>query len=155
MANHIEYATTFQAGRCIFVDEQNRDVDRYRRILVQAHEIDMQRAIGDGMKRDVLWQSALLLAAHFNFDNAVHEMACHQQLDQRFFLDMDCHSFLFIAVYNSRYPAFAAQCTGGSLASPFARLSQQCQQIAHKYSPNKKQNLPHTSRDDCDDRVRA
>ena len=49
-------------------------------------------------------------------------MAGAEQFVQRLCFDVNCHGFLLVTVDNGGDTAFATQCTGGSLASPFARL---------------------------------
>ena len=58
-------------------------------------------------------------------------MAGHQLTDQFLFLDVDRGGFFLAAIDHGGDTAFATQCTGGSLASPFARLGRKCQSIAH------------------------
>ena len=58
-------------------------------------------------------------------------MAGRHLLDQCPFGDVNSGGFLLAAIDNGGNSAIAAQCTGGSLASPFARLSRKDQSIAH------------------------
>src|SRR3546814_16466814 len=64
---------------------------------------------------------------------------------------MDALRLLVVAIDHGGYAAFTTQCTGGSLASPVARLGRQRQRIAHRISP-KSLGLNirpfHASRDD-------
>src|SRR3546814_19453815 len=74
-----------------------------------------------------------------------------QRLDQHFFLNRDALRLLVVAIDHGGYAAVTTQCTGGSLASPVARLGRQRQRIAHRISP-KSLGLNirpfHASRDD-------
>ena len=52
-------------------------------------------------------------------------------LRQKLLLDVDRERLFLFAVNHGGYPAIAAQCSGGSLASPVARLGGQRQLFAH------------------------
>ena len=54
-----------------------------------------------------------------------------KHLRQQLLLDVDRERLLLFAVNHGGDPAFAAQCTGGSLASPVARFGGQRQLFAH------------------------
>src|ERR1044072_9497917 len=56
--------------------------------LGHAQEIGWERTIGHGMKGDILGQGAHLLAADFDHDDRVEEVAGSQQVVEELFLDM-------------------------------------------------------------------
>ena len=58
-------------------------------------------------------------------------MTGHQLFDQFLLLEVDQGGFFLAAVDYGGDTAFTAQLTGGSLASPFARLGRQGQSVAH------------------------
>src|SRR5690606_27048469 len=81
--------------------------------------------------RNVLGQGADLLAADVDHDDRVHEMAGIELAEQLLGLDVDRHRIIVAAVDYGGDTAFATQCTGGSLASPFAQLGRQGKSFAH------------------------
>src|SRR3990167_7597437 len=92
---------------------------------------DREIAVGNGVEGDVLGERTDLLAADFDHDDRVHEVAGAELAHQLLGFDVDRSGFFLAAVDNGGNTAFAAQYTGGSLASPFARLGRQGQSIAH------------------------
>jgi hypothetical protein len=83
------------------------------------------------MEVDRLRQSADRLASDIDHHDRVHEVSGRHHLGEQFLLDVDRECILFLAVHDGGHPAFAAQCSGGSLASPVARLGGQRQLFAH------------------------
>ncbi len=99
--------------------------------LRQAQEVDVQRPVVDRVERDVLGQGADGLAADLDHHDRVHEVAGAELAAQFLLLDVDRQGFFLAAINDGGYPAFATQCTGGSLASPIARFGGQGQSFAH------------------------
>jgi hypothetical protein len=91
----------------------------------EAQEVDVDRTAGHRVEIDSLRQRAVRLAANFDHDHRVHEVAGVQHLDEELLLDMNRKRLFLVAVNHGGDPAIAAQCTGGSLASPIARLGGQ------------------------------
>src|SRR3546814_18954043 len=84
-------------------------------------------------------------------DHTIHEIAGAEQLVQRLFLDVNHHRFLIVAINYGGHATIAAQVTGGSLASPFARLGRQRKMIAHMHIPKTYcTHIRHASRDTHD-----
>jgi hypothetical protein len=69
-------------------------------------------------------------------------VASAQLLDQQLFLDVDREGLFIATINNGGDAAFTTQCTGGSLASPIARLSRQVQSIAHSIAFRKRVLVP-------------
>src|SRR3546814_6539180 len=105
----------------------------HARMFANAHEIDMQGPVRHWMESDILRQRARGFAADIDHDHTIHEIAGAEQLVQRLFLDVNHHRFLIVAINYGGHANIAAQGTGGSLASPFARLGRQRKLIAHKH----------------------
>ena len=78
--------------------------------------------VSDRMERHIFRQRLDGLAVDLDFNDRVHEVTSAKLADQFFCLDVDHRGFFFSAVDYSGYTAVATQCTGGSLASPFARF---------------------------------
>jgi hypothetical protein len=83
------------------------------------------------MEIDRLRQRAVRLALEVDHHHRVHEVTGVKHPHQLLLLDVDRERLLLFAVDHGGHPAFAAQCTGGSLASPVARLGGQRQLFAH------------------------
>ncbi len=133
-------------GDCFFVVEAHGDGDGQLAVLADAQEIDVDRPARHRMELDVLGQRAVRLAAGVDHHHRVHEVAGREHLGEELLLDMHRHRLFLVAVDHGGDPSVAAQCTGGSLASPFARFSGQRQLFAHcLFSRNKSR---HASRDD-------
>ena len=76
-------------------------------------------------------------------------------LREELLLDVDRERLFLFAVNHGGYPAIAAQCSGGSLASPVARFGGQRQLIAH-FAILRLLKMPrHASRDDHGREARA
>ena len=99
--------------------------------LVEGPLETMFVTVGDRVKRDILWQGAQGLAADFDAHDRVHEVAGAELADQFLLFDVDHHGIFLAAVDHGGNTTFAAQLTGGSLASPFARFGRQGQSVAH------------------------
>ena len=78
-----------------------------------------------------LGKRAVRLAADVDHHDGVHEVAGRQHLGEELLLDVDRQRLFLVAVDHGGHPSVATQCTGGSLASPFARFSGQRQLFAH------------------------
>src|SRR3546814_6657952 len=85
----------------------------------------MQGPVRHWMESDILRQRARGFAADIDHDHTIHEIAGAEQLVQRLFLDVNHHRFLIVAINYGGHATIAAQVTGGSLASPFARRSEE------------------------------
>ena len=131
VAHDVEHAALLEARRCFFIDERDRHGDFNRGVLGQAQEVGMQGAIRNRMKGNVLGQGAKRLSANLDHHDRVHEVAGAQLAHQFLCFDMDRQGFFIAAVNNGGDPTFASQCTGGSLASPFARFGGQSKSVAH------------------------
>ena len=84
-----------------------------------------------GWKSTAFGKRPVRLALEIDHDDRVHEVAGGKHLGQELLLDVDREGLFLFAVHDGGDPAFAAQCTGGSLASPVARLGGQRQLFAH------------------------
>ena len=135
VADRVQHAAALQARRLLLVDEADRHRDGDLGVLGNAQEIDMQRPVGDRMELDVLGQGADGRAAGVDHHHRVHEVAGVQHLHQRLLLEVDGEGLFIVAVDDGGDAAFATQRTGGSLASPFARLGRQRKLFAHCMSP--------------------
>ena len=127
----IQNAATLEARRRLFIVEAHRHVDVHLGVLADAQEIDMDRPAADRVEVDRLGQRAMGLSGEIDHDHRIHEVTCRHHLGEELLLDMDRERLFLFAVNYGGYPAFAAQCTGGSLASPVARLGGQRQLFAH------------------------
>ena len=123
----------FRPGRGVFVDEDHRHVDMDLGVLRKAQEVDVQRSVGDRMESDVLGQRAQGLAADLDIDDRVEEVAGAELAAQFLLFDVDRQRFFIAAIDDGGDTAFATQCTGGSLACPFARLGRQGKRFAHRH----------------------
>ena len=110
----------------------------------------MERAIVDRMERNVLGQGAHLLSAKFDLDDRIEEVTGAKLATQFLLLDVDRDGGFVVAIDNGGDAAFTTQCTGGSLACPFARLGRQGQRFAHVTCLSKLdfRTSRHASRDD-------
>ena len=99
-------------------------------VLADAQEVDVDRPARHRVEIDRLWKGALFLAPEVDHDDRVHEVTRRKHLGEELLLDMD-ESGSFFAVNHGGYPSIAAQCSGGSLASPVARFGGQHQLFAH------------------------
>ena len=131
VADDVENAALLEARRSFFIDEDDRNADFDLRTLGEAEEVGVLGAVGDRMERHVLGERAEFLAAQFDLDDRVHEVAGVELLDQLLGFNMDQGGFFLAAVDYGGDTAIAAKLTGGSLASPFARLGRQGQSVAH------------------------
>ena len=93
----------------------------------------VKRALRNRVEGNVLGQRAHGLAAHGELDDRVEEVAGAKLAAQFLFFNVDRDRILIAAVDHGGSAAFAAQCSGGSLASPIARLGRQMQRFAHLY----------------------
>ncbi len=132
----VEHAAALDAGRTLFILEADRDVDVHLAVLADAQEVGMQRTVGDRVELHVLRQRADRLAAQLDHHDGIHEVAGAELADEELLLDVDALRLLTSAVDHGGNAAFAAQMTGGSLASPIARLGRQSKLIAHNMSPS-------------------
>ena len=135
VAHDVEHAAALQARRVVLILEAHRHRDGDLGVLGDAKEIDVERPVGDRMELDVLGQRARRLAADIDHHHRVHEVARVKELHQRLLLDVDRRGVFVVAVDHGGDAAFTTHCTGGSLASPLARLGRQRQRFAHRMSP--------------------
>src|SRR5690606_9278107 len=148
VANHVEHAALLEAGAGFLVGEHDRHCDLDLRILGETQEIDMDRTVADRMERNILGQGADLLATDVDHDDRVHEVAHAELARQLLGFHVNRGGFFLAAVNHSGDAAFATQCTGGSLASPIARLSHKRQSVAHFLYLSRKWCFRRASRDD-------
>ena len=144
----VENAAALEARRGFLIVEAHRDVDVHLAVLADAQEVDVDRAAADRVEVHGLGKSAVRLAADLDHHHRVHEVAGREHPGEELLLDMHRQRLLLVAVDHGGYPAVAAQCTGGSLASPFARFGGQRQLFAHSLVPSKGLSPRHASRDD-------
>jgi len=131
VAHDVEHAAALQARRTLFVDEDDWHRDFDSRVLADAEEVDVERTVGNGVESYVLRQRPHGLAVDLDHDDRVHEVAGAELASQFLGFDVDGQGFFLAAIDHGGDAAFATQCTGGSLASPFARLGRQGKRIAH------------------------
>ena len=127
----VENAAALEAGRGFLVIETHRHVDRDLGVLADAQEVDVDRPARNRVEVDRLGQRAVRLAGDVDHHDRVHEVAGRKHLAQKLLFDVNRKRLFLLAVNHGRHPAIAAQCSRGSLASPFTRLGGQRQLFAH------------------------
>ena len=131
VTDHVENAALLEARAGFFVEKYDRNRDFDLAALGKTEEVDVFGTIVDGVERHVLGKRLDLLATELDLDDRVHEVAGAELADQFLRFHVDHRGFFLAAINHGGDAAFATQCTGGSLASPFARLGRQGQSIAH------------------------
>ena len=131
VTDHVKNAALLETGARFFVDEDHGHVDFDLGALRETQEVRMFGTVGDRVKRDILGKGAQGLAADFDAHDRVHEVAGAELADQFLLFDVNHHGIFLAAVDHGGNTTFAAQLTGGSLASPFARFGRQGQSVAH------------------------
>jgi hypothetical protein len=143
----VEHAAALEARRFLVIVEAHRHRDMDLGVLADAQEIDVDRPARHRVEIDRLGQRTMGLALVIDHHDRVHEVTRRKHFDEKLLLDMDRERLFLFAVDHGGDPAISAQCPGGSLASPVARLGGQRQLIAHCLrSPIEKPR--HASRDD-------
>ena len=127
----VEHAAALEARRLVFIVEAHGHRDVNLGVLADAQEIDVDRPARDRVEVDRLRQGPVRLALEVDHHDRVHEVAGREHLGQKLLLDMDREGLFLFAVNHGGYPSIAAQCSGGSLASPVARFGGQRQLFAH------------------------
>ena len=127
----VEHAAALEARRFLVIVEAHRHRDMDLGVLADAQEIDVDRPARHRVEINRLGQGAVRLALEVDHHDRVHEVAGRKQFRQELLLDVDRQRLLLFAVDHGGHPAVAAQCPGGSLASPVARFGGQRQLFAH------------------------
>src|SRR5690606_24263936 len=131
VANDVQNAAALDAGGQLFVLEMNRNVDSHDRVLADAQEVDVQRHVLHAIKLVFLRQRADGLAIHFDVENGRGEAAAVDAVVDFLSGNRDGKRGLLVAVNNGWNFSFAANCTGGPLTDPFARLGLKRRALAH------------------------
>ena len=82
VAHDVEHAAALQAGRKRIVDEANRNLDADAAVLADAHEVDVDRLILDGIDLQVARDDAAFLAFDDDLDHGRGEVALEDLLPE-------------------------------------------------------------------------
>src|SRR4030095_4996717 len=110
-------AAALDAGRGFAVHDMQGNADADRRAFTEAHEIDMQREVTNGVEVGVARNHAVLLAREIDFVNRGQEAAGQDALAQFLVVDRNGHGGLVVAVDHSGHSPGATLCPGGPLAA--------------------------------------
>src|SRR5690606_37560380 len=126
-----QYAAALDAGRQFFVLEVNRNVDGDDRILADAQEVNVQRHVLNAVKLVFLRQRADGLAIHFDVENGRGETTTVDAVVDFLGGKRNGKRGLLVAVDDGWNLSFAANCPGGPLTDPIARLGLKRRALAH------------------------
>ena len=122
VAHDVEHAAALDAGRLVFVDEVNRNVDVDFRVLADAQEIHVNRVVVDRVELEVLREHGDLGAADVDGRHGGQEPAAVDLVVDILVGQSDRQGRLLVAIDDCRHFTVAADCTGGPLTDLFARF---------------------------------
>ena len=122
VTDDVEHAATLEAGAFLVVFEYHLDVDIEPGGFAEAHEIDMDGAVGDRVHLQVAGQHPVFLAADLDLEHAGEETGAPELLQQVQGVDGNQHRGFLVAVNHGRNPAGAAGRPGRALAGAFAQF---------------------------------
>ena len=131
MADDIEHAAALEARLVLLVNEAHRNGDLDLGVLAMRRKSTWIGRSLTGWNSTSFGNVRCGLPPKSIMTTEFMKWPVRKHLGQELLLDVDREGFLLFAVDHGGDAAFAAQCTGGSLASPFARLGRQRQLFAH------------------------
>ncbi len=131
VTHHVEDATGTQARAVVFVQEVHDDFDVDPGGGAEAHEVHVDRLIGDRIELQIARQHPMGLAVDFDLVNAAEEARRVDLFPELDGIDGDHHRILFVAIDDTRHTALAACCTGCPLTCPIPRFGGETRNVGH------------------------
>ncbi len=129
VAHDVEHAAALQAGRKLIVDEANRNLNADAAVLADAHEVDVDRLILDGIDLQVARDDAAFLAFDDNLDDGRGEVALEHLLPEVVVVEGDGLGRLAVTVDDSWNFSFTTSLACGPLAGTWARRGLQLDRL--------------------------
>ncbi len=131
VTDDVEHAAALDAGAFLVVFEHHLDVDVEPGGFAEAHEIDMDGAVGDRVHLQVAGQHPVFFAADLDLEHAGEEAGAPDLVQQVQGVDGNQHRFFLVAVNHARNPAGAADRPGRALAGALAQFGGECRCLGH------------------------
>src|SRR5690606_27172945 len=123
VADDVEHATSAQARRLVFVDEEHRNIHGQAGVLAHAQEIHMHEEVAHRLKLVVLGDHAVLFAIHLDVDDGAEKAAIVNLAESVLVGHRNGQGGLLFTVDNGGNHTFTAQFTSGPLAHPIPHRS--------------------------------
>ena len=119
--DQIDGAALLETGRGFAVLDVDGDGDAHLGACAQAHEVDMQRLVGDDVELVIAREHALDAAADVEFEDRGQKVAGVDELVELLEFDRNRFRLFAAAINNTWYAAIATNGAGGPLAYPATR----------------------------------
>jgi len=121
VAHDVQHAAALQAGRQRLVDEAHGHLDADAAVLADAHEIDVDRQVLDGIDLELARKHAALFAVDLDLEHGGGEVALLGLLPEVVVVEDDHLRRLAVTVNDAWYLSFTTGLACGPLACTRAR----------------------------------
>src|SRR5690606_2041239 len=125
VAHDFQHAALTGVGRFVSVDEGDRDFDLDLFLGADAHQVEVQRTVGNRVELDVLGDDRLRFLAVLQGHQVADQLAGVQRLAEFTLVHGDGHRGLVAAVQDAGHSAFATRGAGAAGAHVLADINVQ------------------------------